>query len=78
MTPERFVKCMEALHWSNDQLAEVFECDESLIEAWAMGLEEIPPKVAAWLHALATVHIALESDKPRSIRGKRATSFSLN
>lgn len=78
MTPERLLKCMKALHWSNGQLAAVFECDESLIEAWALGLDEIPPDAAAWIHALATVHIALEADKPTSLRGRRASRLTLN
>jgi len=72
MTPDRLVQCLEALHWSPDQLAEIFECDKGLVEAWVMGLEEIPPKAAAWIETLATLHEHMEADKPKSLRGKRA------
>lgn len=72
MTPERFVKCLEVLHWSNDQLAAIFGCDEGLVEAWAIGLEEVSPKAAAWLEALAIVHEQMESEKPKSLRGRKA------
>jgi len=37
-----------------------------------MGLEEIPPKAAAWIETLATLHEHMEADKPKSLRGKRA------
>lgn len=70
MTPARFVECLEALHWSNDQLAEIFGCDEALIEAWAAGFEDIPPKAAAWLETLAMVHERMEAEKPKGLRGK--------
>jgi len=72
MTPARLVQCLEALHWSNDQLAEIFGCDEGLIEAWVMGLEDIPPKAAAWIETLATLHEQMEAEKPKSLIGKRA------
>lgn len=78
MTPERFVECLEALHWSNDQLAAIFECDEGLIEAWALGFEEIPPKAAAWLEALAIVHEGMEAEKPKGLRGRKAKGPPLN
>ena len=78
MTPARFIECLEALHWSNDQLAEIFGCDEGLVEAWALGLEEVPPKAAAWLEALAIVHKGMESEKPRGLRGMKAKGLRLN
>ena len=78
MTPARFIECLEALHWSNDQLAEIFGCDEGLVEAWALGLEEVPPKAAAWLEALAIVHEGMEPEKPKSLRGMKAKGLRLN
>ncbi len=78
MTPARFVECLEALHWSNDQLAEIFGCDEGLIEAWALGLEEIPPKAAAWLETLANVHEVAEAAKPTGLRRRKAKGPTLN
>jgi hypothetical protein len=71
MTPSRFVECLEALHWSNDQLAAIMECDEGRVEAWAIGLEPIPAKVAAWVETLAKAHEALEGDKPK-LRKRKA------
>ena len=72
MTPARFVQCLEVLHWSPDQLAGIFECDKGLVEAWVMGLEEIPPKAAAWIETLARLHEHMEAEKPKSLRGMRA------
>lgn len=70
MTPSRFVECLEALHWSNDQLAAILECDEGRVEGWAIGLEPIPAKVAAWVETLASAHEALEDDRPKLRRRK--------
>ena len=78
MTPARFIECLEALHWSNDQLAEIFECDEGLIEAWMLGLVEIPPKAAAWLETLAVVHERMESEKPKGLQARKAHGPKLN
>lgn len=78
MSPARFVECREALHWSDDQLAEIFGCDEGLIEAWALGLEEIPPKAAAWLETLLNVHEVAEAAKPTELRGRKAQGPTLN
>jgi hypothetical protein len=72
VTPDRFNQCLEALHWSTEQLAAIFECDEGLTEAWSLGFEEVPPKAAAWLQALASVHEAMEKERPVSLKGKRA------
>ena len=71
MTRDRFLECLEAMHWSTDQLAMILECDEALVEAWAIGLEPVPPKLAAWVQALANVHEAMMGEKPRSLKGKR-------
>lgn len=71
MTPDRFNQCLESLHWSTETLAGILECDEGLTEAYALGLEEVPPKLAAWLHALAVAHDAAESGRPVGLRGKR-------
>lgn len=71
MTPSRFNECLEALHWDTDVLAGVLGCDQSLTEAYALGLVEVPPKLAAWLEPLAQVHEALAADMPKGLKGKR-------
>lgn len=75
MTPTRFNACLESLHWSTEALAAILECDESLTEAYALGLEEVPPKLAAWLLALATAHEAAEDGMPTSLKGRRYTGL---
>lgn len=71
MTPSRFIECLEHLHWDTDALARVLECDQSLTEAYALGLEEIPPKLAAWLEVLAQAHEAAEEGRPAGMKGRR-------
>lgn len=71
MTPARLVRCLELLHWHTDTLAGALGCDESLTEAWVLGLEEVPMKAAAWLEVLAQAHEAAEEGKPKGLRGKR-------
>ena len=71
MTPTRLVECLTIIRWTSLDLADALECDVTLIEAWLEELEEIPPKVGAWIETLATVHTAAEAEKPKSIQGKR-------
>lgn len=71
MTRDRLLQCLEALHWTTETLAEALECDESLTEAWALGLAEVPMKAGSWLEVLAQAHEALEDRKPKGLRGKR-------
>lgn len=58
MTPPRFIECLAYLFWSLDDLAEILECEDGLVHAWAAGQEEIPPNLAAWLETLAKCHEA--------------------
>lgn len=71
MTPARLVECLELLHWSTETLAGVLECDDSLTEAWVMGLEEVPMKAGVWLEVLALAHEAADSGRPTSLKRKR-------
>lgn len=41
MTPARLGECLKRLRWSPATLAEALECDEALVEAWVLGLEDI-------------------------------------
>lgn len=71
MTPARFIECLDLLHWDSDMLAVILECDQALTEAYALGFEDVPPKLAAWLTVLAAAHEAAEEGRPRGLRGKR-------
>lgn len=73
METDRFNECLKLLQWSTETLAGILECDESLTAAYAFGLEEVPPKLAAWLDTLAQVHEMAESGMPTGLKGKRHT-----
>lgn len=75
MTPVRFTECLGLIHWSTETLAGVLECDESLTEAWALGLADVPTKAAAWLEVLAVAHQAAASGRPKGLKGKRYTGM---
>lgn len=77
MTPERYVECLETLRWTNETLAEALGCDESLTEAYAVGLAEVPMKLGVWLEVAAQAHEALETEKPVGLKGKRFTERDL-
>lgn len=72
MTPERLKECLSIIRWSPDTLASALGCYVSLVHAWLDGLEEVSPKAAAWIEALAMTHEAAEGLKPASLKGKRA------
>lgn len=71
MTPERLDECLATLRWSASTLAQCFECDLSLIEAWLDGEADIPPKAAAWIETVAMHMEAAETMKPTGLKGKR-------
>lgn len=71
MTPARFNECLEHLHWSTETLAGILGCDESLTEAYSLGLVDVPPKLGAWLEVLAVAHEVAESGRPVGLKGKR-------
>ena len=77
MTPTRYIQCLEILRWTNETLAEALGCDESLTEAYAVGLAPIPLKLVAWLEVAAETHQALEKELPRSIKAKRLAEKDL-
>ncbi|MBN9079691.1 MAG: hypothetical protein BGN87_18560 [Rhizobiales bacterium 65-79] len=72
MTPKRFEKCLSTIRWTPDTLASALGCYISIVHAWLDGLEEVPPKAAAWIETLAIMHTAAEELKPVSLKGKRA------
>ena len=78
MTPRHLLHCLRILRWSNEELAAVLECDGSLIAAWVLGDEEIPPKAAAWIQALVNLHQAMVPEKPKSIKGRKAKGSHLH
>jgi len=75
MTPARFNECLEQIHWSTETLAGILGCDESLTEAYSLGLEEVPMKLGGWLDTLAQVHVAAEVGRPTGLQGKRYTGL---
>jgi len=75
MTPARFNECLEQIHWSTETLAESLGCDESLTEAYSLGLEPVPMKLGIWLEVLAHMHAAADDGKPTGLKGKRYTGL---
>lgn len=73
MTPDRFNQALESLHWSTETLAGILGCDESLTEAYSMGLEPVPMKLGVWLEVMAQVHEDLAEQMPKGLKGKRYT-----
>lgn len=72
MTPQRFVEALGHVHWTQKQVAQLLECELSLIEAWVAGKEQIPPAIGMWLEALAETHEAV--GVPRCCRGGKPQS----
>lgn len=68
---DRFNQALKSLHWSKDILAELLGCDISLVEAYANGLIEPPPKLSACLEVLAQLHEDLADQMPKSLAGQR-------
>lgn len=71
MTPDRLDECLSIIRWSPGTLANCFECDTSLIDAWLIGELEIPPKAAAWIETVAAYMEVAEAMKPKRLKGKR-------
>jgi len=59
MTPTRLRECLEALRWSQRELAATLECNDRLVRRWAVRVPgyAVPECVGAWLEVLATTHI---------------------
>jgi hypothetical protein len=76
MTPQRFLEALDHVHWTQKQVAQLLECELSLIEAWAAGKEHIPPEIGMWLEALAETHEAV--GLPRSCRGGKPQNAEKN
>ena len=53
MTADELRECLEALHWSNRELARTLEINLSTVHDWAAGKWPVPPRIAAWLRASA-------------------------
>lgn len=56
-------------------LAGILGCDESLTEAYSLGLVQIPVKLAAWLVTLSIAHEAANGGQPNGLKGKRYTGL---
>ncbi|CUX02365.1 hypothetical protein EGT36_01175 [Agrobacterium sp. FDAARGOS_525] len=53
MAPEEFRRCLCNLQWSLPDLAEVLQCDLSVVEAMSRGKANVPPLLAIWLRLLS-------------------------
>ena len=53
MAPEEFRRCLYNLQWSLPDLAEVLQCDLSVVEAMSRGKANVPPLLAIWLRLLS-------------------------
>lgn len=71
MTPARLDECLSIIRWTPDTLAQCFDCDVSLVEAWLSGEVEVPAKAAAWIETVAMHMEAAEAIKPTGLKGKR-------
>jgi len=71
MTPTELEIALSDIRWSPDTLARALECDVSLVDAWLSGEAEIPMKTGVWISLLAQHHVAFESQKPKSLKGKK-------
>jgi len=60
MTAEWLVECLKTINWTTNLLAEVFGCDEDLVDAWVIGFEDIPAEAVAWIETLARIHQGIE------------------
>jgi hypothetical protein len=59
MAPTRLRECLEALRWSQRELAVVLGCNDRLVRRWTAGSlgHAVPESVAEWLEVLAMTHI---------------------
>lgn len=56
MTPTRLREVLDALHWSQRDLADLLSCNERLVRRWAAGQADVPAAVAAWVETRLTDH----------------------
>ena len=59
MTPTRLRECLDALRWSQRDLAATLSCNDRLVRRWAAGAPScaVPESVGKWLEVLSTTHI---------------------
>jgi transcriptional regulator with XRE-family HTH domain len=55
----RLRECLEALRWSQRELAAALGCNDRLVRRWTVGAPSyaVPESVGEWLELLATTHI---------------------
>ena len=56
MSPTRLREILDALHWSQRDLADLLSCNERLVRRWAAGQAEVPAKIAYWLGSRMLEH----------------------
>jgi hypothetical protein len=63
MKPERFLECLEILHWSQRGFAADFGISDRQVRRWGTGVYPIPEEIGDWLEKLAQFHVA--NPRPR-------------
>ena len=56
MNPTRLREILDALHWSQRDLADLLGCNERLVRRWAAGQANVPTTVAAWIETRLAYH----------------------
>jgi len=56
VTPTRLREVLDALRWSQRDLAAILNCDDRLIRRWASGEITVPPLIAVWLARRLCLH----------------------
>ena len=56
MTPTRLREILDALHWSQRDLAGLLSCNERLVRRWAAGQADVPSPLAAWIETRLADH----------------------
>ena len=67
MSPAEFETCLRALRWSNRDLAFELHRGETTIRKMISGSRAIEPQIAAWLRALAWVHMRYEAPRVKGM-----------
>jgi hypothetical protein len=77
MTPTRLRECLDALRWSQRELAATLGCNDRLVRRWTAGAPgyAVPESVGEWLEVLATTHIRYPA--PSDWQGSRADMVEL-
>lgn len=57
MSPSRLRQILDALRWSQRDLADLVACNERLARRWAAGQADVPEAIADWLETRLQLHV---------------------